>query len=267
MTSVLRKQIFSVLILAAATMFLIPVSARAESVATIEQVQGEVSVHSVNAAADLWTPIAQNTSLNNGDSVKTKNGSCVLVYADQATFSLDANTSITVKDQTDTKDILLDLGKLRAKVNHEKVIKPFQVVTPTAVGAVRGTDVTFDFNDQGQLTIQLENGNMLVYNDEAEMKVDLGGKKTIIVQYDAEAGILRIQNDCSSDGKVVFNVQGTEYAENPCDKKEINLETAAGGNNPPGTPGGDKPETPDTHNDDNPPPPTSPTTPEEEPTP
>ncbi len=256
MASIMKKRAFLGVLVSLA--LFTPLSAHAEQVATIEEVQGEVLLHTAGAAAEAWTPITKNVSLNNGDSVKTQNGSCALVYGDQGTFRLDSNTAITVQDKTDTKDILLDLGKLKAKVNHDKVTKPFQVVTPTAVGAVRGTEVSFDFNEQGKLEIQLENGNVLLYNDEAEMKVDLNGKKTIIVQYDAETGILKIQNDCSSDGKVVFSVQGTEYAENPCDKKEINLETAAGPQNlttPP--PGGDEP--PDTHDDDNPPPPSSPT--------
>ncbi len=246
MTSIIKKHAFLGLIVSLA--LFTPLSAQAAPVATIEEVQGEVLLHTAGSTADAWTPITKNISLNNGDSIKTKNGSCALVYGDQGTFRLDPNTTITVQDKTDTKDILLDLGKLKAKINHDKVVKPFQVVTPTAVGAVRGTEVSFDFNEQGKLEIKLENGNVLLYNDEAQMKVDLNGKKSIIVQYDAESGILRIQNDCSSDGKVVFNVQGTEYAENPCDKKEVNLETAAGPQNLTTTPpGGDEP--PDTHDD------------------
>jgi len=249
MTSIMKKHAFLAVIVS--LVLFTPLSAHADQAATIEEIQGEVLLHTAGAAADAWAPITKNVSLNNGDSVKTKNGSCALVYGDQGTFRLDPNTTITVQDKTDTKDILLDLGKLKAKINHGKVTKPFQVVTPTAVGAVRGTEVSFDFNEQGKLEIQLENGNVLLYNDEAEMKVDLNGKKSIVVQYDAESGILRIQNDCSSDGKVVFSVQGTEYAENPCDKKEVNLETAAGPQNLPPPPSGGT-EPPDTHGD-NPP--------------
>ncbi len=251
MTSIMKKHAFLGLIVSLA--LFTPLSAHAQQVATIEEVQGEVLLHTAGAAADAWTPITKNISLNNGDSVKTQKGSCALVYGDQGTFRLDPNTTITVQDKTDTKDILLDLGKLKAKVNKEKVIKPFQVVTPTAVGAVRGTDVSFDFNDKGQLTIQLENGNVQVYNDELELNTVLIDKKTIIVQYDQETGILRIQNDCSSDGKVVFSVQGTEYAENPCDPaQEIKLETAGTGNPPTDVIPPGNPEPPDTHGDDPP---------------
>lgn len=231
----------------------------ADPVASVEEAQGQVMMHSAGAAADAWQPVTQSTPVSNGDSLKTENGSCVLVYSDQARFKLDAGTSVTVQDKDETRDLVLDLGRVSASINKDKVIKPFQVVTPTAVGAVRGTDVVFDFNDEGQMTIDLQDGGPVqVFNDDNEMTVELAGKKKIIIKYDAETGILTIQNDCGSDGVVTFSVQGTEYAENPCDKKEINLGTAAGPNGNPDPPG-NTPEPPDTHDDDNPPPPSSPT--------
>ena len=122
--------------------------------------------------------------------------------------------------------------------------KPFQVVTPTAVGAVRGTDVDFAFNEDGQLTIDLHDGNVLVYNDEAGMKLDLAGGNKVTIKYDAAGGILKIQNDCSSKGIVTFSVLGTEYAESPCEEREVNLSTAEGEAGTPGTPPGDDPENP-----------------------
>ncbi len=200
----------------------------AAPIATLDQIQGEVMVQASGASADQWSPATQGQELNSGDSVKTQNGSCAVLYADQATVTVQPNTVIVVKEQNATQDIELKLGKLKAKVNKEKVIKPFQVITPTAVSAVRGTEVDFDFNEEGKLTIDLHDGNLHVYNEEAGMSMDLGGGKKIDIFYDAESGILKVKNDCSSSGAVSFSVLGTEYAENPCEEKEINLETAEG---------------------------------------
>ncbi len=244
MISVPRNHAFSVLMLIASLVFLTPTSVHAAAVATVEQAQGEVFIHSAGAAADAWAPITDNTPLNNGDSVKTKNGSCAVVYGDQGTFSLSQDTTITVQDKEDTKDILLDLGKLKAKVNKDKMTKPFQVVTPTAVGAVRGTDADFAFNESGQLTVDLHDGNLHVYNDEAGMALNLAGGNKIEINYNADAGILKVKNDCGSAGVVTFSVLGTEYACNLCEEKEIDLATAEGQAGTPDTPPGDNPENP-----------------------
>ncbi len=219
-------------------------SAYAKTLASIEQIQGEVMVNKAGSAIDLWQPITQNTPIESGDSVKTKTGSCDLIYTDQAKIHLDANTTITAREEADTQDIVLVLGNLKAKVDKQKAVKPFQVVTPTAVGAIRGTDVEFGFNDQGQLTVDLKNGGPVqVFNDEAQMNLNLTDGKKISIAYDRQTGIIKIKNDCSSSGKVEFSVLGTEYAENPCEEKEVNLETAASDPGAPNTSSNDKPET------------------------
>ncbi len=214
------------------------------ALANLEMIQGEVMIHAAGAAPETWQPATANTPLNNGDSVKTANGSCAIVYSDQATISLQPNTTVTVQEKSDSQDILLSLGKLGMKVNKEKSTKPFQVVTPTAVGAVRGTEVDFDFNKDGQLTVDLHDGNLHVYNDEAGMALDLAGGNKIKINYNADAGILKIQNDCGSKGIVSFSVLGTEYAESPCEEKEIDLSTGEGETKPLETPPGDNPENP-----------------------
>ncbi len=203
--------------------------------AVAQQIQGEVLVHKATGAADSWDAVTQDTTLASGDSIKTKKGTCALVYSDQATFTLDENTSLTVEETPAAQDLKLLLGKIRGKVNHQNATQPFQVVTPAAVSTVRGTEVDFGFNDQGQLTIDLHNGKIQVVNDDADMNVDLDGKKSITVKYDKEANVIHIKNECGSDGPVIFNVFGAEYAENPCEEKEVSLATSENGTTPPDT--------------------------------
>jgi len=196
--------------------------------AVVSQIQGEVLVQKAGVA-EPWNTITQDTALQSGDSVKTRAGSCLLVYSDQATFSVDQNTTLTLEERADAQDIKLLLGKIKGKVTKQKAEQPFVVTTPAAVSTVRGTEVDFAFNDQGQLTVDLHNGQIQVVNEDAQMQLDLDGNKSITIQYDKEANILRIKNECGSDGPVKFNVLGAEYSENPCEEKEVDLSTSEQG--------------------------------------
>ena len=233
----------------------------AAPVATVQQIQGEVSIQTAGSPADQWTPVSQETPVNTGDSVKTGNGSCIIAYADQATFNLEANTSITLQEQADTQDIALKLGKIYGKIDHTKVTKPFQVVTPAAVATVRGTDVSFDFDDQGQLTVDIDGGGPVqVTNDEAGMDLELQNGNKITVKYNAETGEITVSNSCDSTEKITFSILGKEYSVDKCESQTVSTgETAAGANETPGT---DLPENegPPNENepDDDPTPPSSP---------
>lgn len=222
-----------------------PRPAIAKPIASVQQIQGEVVLNKSGSAIDLWNPVTQSTDVETGDSIKTKTGSCDLVYTDQATLHLDANTSITVHEEADSQDIVLLLGNLRARVDKTKVVKPFQVVTPTAVGAIRGTDVDFGFNDQGQLTVDLKNdGPVQVFNDEAQLNLNLTNGKKIYLDYNRQAGSIKIQNDPSSNGDVEFELLGVKHTLKPGEIKEVNLETATGEPANPNTLTNDPPENP-----------------------
>ena len=237
-----RKKLWILALVVAAA--LAPQNAFAVS-AVAQQVQGEVSVAKA-AAPETWNAITQDTALESGDSIKTGQGSCTLVYSDQATFNVDANTTLTVEQRTDAQDIKLLLGKIKGKVNKQNAEQPFMVTTPAAVATVRGTEVDFGFNEEGQLTVDLHNGNIQVVNEDAQMTLDLGGNKSVQIQYNKDANTLRIKNECGSDGVIKFNLLGTEYSGSPCEEKVIDLSTSDQGTQIPGTPNnpGD-PEQPD----------------------
>ncbi len=251
-------KINSLYIVVLLSLCLLPSAAFAQTLATLEDVKGEVLVSKSGSAIGLWEPVTGMTVLGSGDSVKTNNGSCRLVYNGQAAdIQVEPNTEFTVQEKAETQDILLTLGQLRAKIDKEKSVKPFQVVTPTAVGAVRGTDVDFGFNDQGLLTVDLKDGGPVqVYNDEAQLNLNLTNNRKITIAYDRQAGILKIKNDCASGGSIEFTILGQNYSESPCEEKEVSLETAVGESTTPGTSTQDIIENP--QDEASPPPPVSP---------
>ena len=85
-----------------------------------------------------------------------------------------------IEERADAQDIKLLLGKIKGKVNKQNAAQPFVVTTPAAVATVRGTEVDFGFNAEGQLTVDLHNGNIGLVNDAAEMNLDLGGNKLVV---------------------------------------------------------------------------------------
>ncbi len=232
----------------AALLGMAPLNAHALT-AVAQNIQGDVLVNKAGTGPDAWETIKADTPLNNGDSIKTRKGSCVLAYSDQASFELQENTSLTVEEKDKSQDISLAIGKILGKVNHAKATKPFQVSTPAAVAAVRGTEVDFGFNDEGQMTVDLHNGKIQVLNDQAQMNLTLEGKKQINVKYDKETNTISVQNNCNSDGPVAFSVLGSEFTIKPCEEHIADLATATGPSNPPGTNTNDPGKDPNDPND------------------
>ncbi len=196
--------------------------------ASVGSISGEVMLHKASAPTDSWEALKQDSPLDSGDTIKTQKGTCVISYTDQASFTLEENTTLTITEQTDAQDLMLLLGKIKGKVNKQKAEQPFRVNTPAAVATVRGTEVDFSFNDKGELLVDLHNGKIQVVNDIAELKLDLEGKKSITVHYDDELNKIRLRNECGSEGSVSFSILGADYAASPCEETEVELSTAGG---------------------------------------
>jgi hypothetical protein len=217
--------------------------------AKLSQVTGEVLVRPAGSADDAWQAVTTERMLVSGDSVKTRNGSATLTYADEATFTIQPFTALSIQTG-ETENINLELGKLFGKVDHAKATKPFQVITPAAVAAIRGTDVNFDFDDQGNLTVDLQNGGPVqVLNEKAALDMSLAEGRKIWLNWDNESGILTFKNSCESKGDVSVSVLGSETVLKPCEEKTFTNDTAAGPQELPETKQGSDTELPDTHSD------------------
>lgn len=211
----------------------------AAAVATVQGAQGDVLVRKAGAGEDAWTPVTGDTPLDSGDAVKTRAGSCTISYAEQGSFSMGPESTVTLEDKAASQDLRLDLGTLKGKINKERTLKPFQIVTPVAVAAVRGTEVDFSLDGTGQLVIDLHNGNIQVFDPDqnGQMDLPLGGSKTVTLKFDKEKGLLTIKNECGSDGPIAFTAAGVNYSSAPCEEIVVDLSTAGGGDELPTPPG------------------------------
>jgi len=185
--------------------------AHAGAMATLVNVTGDIMIHRLDGAPDTWEAATEGISVNNGDSIKTSDGSGRLRYGDEAEFTLNGNTHITLHDEPESQDVLLHVGNLNVHVNSEKATKPFQVATATAVCAVRGTEFTLNYNGEQELVVELDTGEMFIYSPEEinsgqQFEMDLTGGHTIGVRLDTQNLQLLVENSSESIGAVDFAV-------------------------------------------------------------
>lgn len=107
--------------------------------------------------------ISQPTLVAVGDTVKTGGGSCALLMENSTELVLQPNTVLHITEATFDKLansrstlLKLDMGRLKAKIGKLSQGSKFEVVTPTALAAVRGTLFYLDAGTQlGQLFTEI----------------------------------------------------------------------------------------------------------------
>ncbi len=128
-------------------LIILPVKAWCESAASqvrVDAIKGEASV----IRADRTLPIQAGDTLQQGDQIRTaSNGTVDLVVNNVAGYRAlpDSESSIINADPSDTS---LGVSKGKIVINLSKLSKnsSFQVKTPTAIAAVRGTQFSCEAN-------------------------------------------------------------------------------------------------------------------------
>ena len=120
---------------------------------------GTVQVHQ-----QAWIPVKNAPyPIENGDTVRTAGrGSATLTFADGSRVELAGNTAFTLEETAPGSYIMgLSLGRLKAFVAHI-ASRSFQVRTPTAVCAVRGTEFQVEVAGDGRTNVDLYKGLLAV---------------------------------------------------------------------------------------------------------
>lgn len=124
---------------------------------------GEVRVRTKGAAE--WHSPAVKEALGAGDEIETGEGKVQLILESGREIYLKENTHIKVKSltrdpKTGTLEDVLEskLGAIRAKIDKKKEGSKFEIHSPIAVAAVRGTILYF-FIDKNASTSFFEQGN------------------------------------------------------------------------------------------------------------
>ena len=141
--------------------------------------QGKVEART--GADAQWKEISGNTKLADGNEVKTgEDSKAMVLFSDGSRVFLDKNTVFAI-DKTDKKKagFSLKLGRLKAAVAGYFTSR-FEVRTPSAVCAVRGTEFDIDVAPnggtemnvaEGLVEVNDSKGNMAVVSSEERIKV------------------------------------------------------------------------------------------------
>ncbi len=127
--------------------------------ATLTQVSGTVEVHSQDWIVVSKTPYP----VEPGETIRTTSrANAVLTFEDGSRVELAGNSSFTL-EETASSSYSMGLGFGRLKAFVEKIAaRRFQVRTPTAVAAVRGTEFQVEVLGDGSTSIDLYKGLLAV---------------------------------------------------------------------------------------------------------
>lgn len=137
--------------------------------AGVQVLAGTVEVQKKNASE--WLPLTQNTFVTAGDKVRTwRDGRAELRWMDGTRMRLDPNTEVRVQkcslnrlERTRASVFQLDLGKLWVRVAQALTgYSRFEIQTPSAVAAVRGTVFSVAATRQGQTAVEVYDGTVEV---------------------------------------------------------------------------------------------------------
>lgn len=119
--------------------------------ARLKAVAGAVMVKTVDA--DEWSKISGEMPLDPNDMVKTgPDGQAELYFDDKGVISVGRNTELEVSSLEQEDAVLtINFGSLVAKIKHFLNAKhKFEVRTPSAVCAIRGTEFAVEYSQMGK---------------------------------------------------------------------------------------------------------------------
>ena len=154
--------------------------------ATVEFVTAGVMAKSTSNGTDedKAKPILSQSQLTMGTTIIVPEGEAItLRFADgstmkvsePSTFTLDRLSSFGATGMADTR-IYLKRGAVQVTVPQSKPKTRFQVITPSAIAAVRGTDfrVEYDPKEGGSLRNGVYEGGVDIKNDQGSTNVPVG---------------------------------------------------------------------------------------------
>lgn len=154
--------------------------------ATLGQVSGVVEIQS--AAADGWRSASAGESVEEGDRLRTRPLSgATLVFFDGSTTDLEGGTEVALMRMSALHDdgarvILLHQASGRTYSRVQPLPDPasrFEIETPTALAAVRGTEFALDVEADGTTRVVVVEGVVNVTAQETTVVVP-GGQETAV---------------------------------------------------------------------------------------
>ncbi len=145
----------------------------------------EGAVEARQGASSAWTPVQGRARLAEGSEIRTgKNSKAAVFFSDGSTFLLGNSSIFAVEDTSRKKaGFSLKVGRLKAIVSGYFASR-FQVRTPAAVCAVRGTEFDIEVGKdgatgmnvtEGLVEVNDSKGAMAVVSSEEKIKIGMDG--------------------------------------------------------------------------------------------
>ncbi len=121
-----------------------------DGIAVVLRVVGSVEIGGVNAG---WQKAERGFSLSSGTKLRTgRVSSCLLRFDDGSVIRIEASSEVEIRGQwratvLDERELQVDFGKIAFAVK-KSGNEPFRFKSTTAVASIKGTEGTFDVNDE-----------------------------------------------------------------------------------------------------------------------
>jgi hypothetical protein len=121
---------------------------------------GQVEIRT--ARDGQWVPASDNAEVPEGGAIRTgADGSAVALMPNKTKVWLKESSSLELEQrQTLASRLALVFGKIKVRVPHLMRKEKFEVRTPAAVCAVRGTEFTVDTTETGAMNINVSYGEV-----------------------------------------------------------------------------------------------------------
>lgn len=129
--------------------------------ARITEIEGEVEV--LFSGTTFWVAVTEEAPLEEGDAVKTGEGSRVEIGTPEGTVvSLEEKSSLTLQDlKPQNTRLRFSLGSLLIKIMKRLSARErFSVETPAAVLSVRGTEFGVAVDEKGEMEAGVQEGEV-----------------------------------------------------------------------------------------------------------
>ncbi len=154
--------------------------------ASVAAIQGMVFTQTDNS--DIWKPVTSESSVEEGDLVRTgDDSSVVLTYPDDSHTTVAPNSELTILLMASAEDGSRQEIVLRQEIGSTRnVVQPlpsadskFEIQTPSAIVTVRGTEFMVDVDSSGATMVAVDEGIVEVSAQGMTVTLNAGETTTV----------------------------------------------------------------------------------------
>jgi len=171
-----------------------------------------------------WTAVREKQSLTSGQQIhtQTRASRIKIQLADNSRLDVGPNTILNLENlRRDAPSIKIFLGKLRAKISKVRRTK-FEIKTPVAVCAVRGTELAIEVDEAGNTGVDVYEGIVAIAKNDTPGKEMLVSEGEHLDVFKDRPLSPQNKGELDQDSKVVKNEVGLDMS-----KEQVQAAAAA----------------------------------------